>query len=247
MLKSTFAATIALSFGILNAAPALADGEILLTQAKALAGNVTPGDPPGFPIVLTQPGKYQFAGNIHPPANTVGIQVGSYNVTIDLNGFQLHGSTVALFGVAGATDGVTVENGTIEGFKYDGIYPTGKFWIVRNMRIVKNARNGVGHANVDHLTVLDSMISLNGGGGVFCDFFCHVEGNNISENNGIGVLITNGSVLGNSIMQNAGVGLTAYAAAGYGNNTIGLNNSTGVQISGGAAIHPNHCYGTCPP
>lgn len=247
MLKSIFAATIALSFAILSASPALAAGEILLTQANALAGNVTPGDPPGFPIVLTQPGKYQFAGNIHPPANTVGIQVGSYNVTIDLNGFQLHGSTVALFGIAGATDGITVENGTIEGFKYDGIYPTGKFWIVRNMRVVRNARIGVGNNNVDHLTILDSMVSLNGGGGIFCDRFCHVEGNSISENNGAGVLITDGSVLGNSIIQNAGNGIFGYAAAGYGNNTIALNNSSGVQISGGSPIHPNHCYGTCPP
>lgn len=37
-----------------------ADGQILISQAKALAGNVTHGDAPGFPVTLTQPGSYQL-------------------------------------------------------------------------------------------------------------------------------------------------------------------------------------------
>ncbi|NWG73776.1 MAG: hypothetical protein HXY24_04090 [Rubrivivax sp.] len=44
------------------------DGEILITQAKALAGNVTPGDAPGFPVTISQPGKYKLAG--HLPSTT---------------------------------------------------------------------------------------------------------------------------------------------------------------------------------
>ena len=245
MSKSIITAAVVLCFTMF-AAPAFAAGEILITHAKALAGNVTPGDPAGYPVVLTQPGAYQFASNVQPPANKVGIQVASPNVSIDLNGFQLHGSTVAFYGIIGATDGVTIENGTIAEFLYDGIYPTGQFWIIRNMRVIKNARIGVGNGNVDHLTVVNSTISQNGGGGVSCDFFCHIEGNNISSNNGVGVYLSNGSVLGNTIILNASFGISTFAPGGYGNNTIALNNSSGQQISGGGPIHPNHCYGTCP-
>jgi hypothetical protein len=45
-----------------------ADGEILITQTRALQGGITPGDAPGFPITLTQPGAYKFASNITVPS-----------------------------------------------------------------------------------------------------------------------------------------------------------------------------------
>lgn len=41
--------------------------EILITQTKALQGGITPGDSPGFPITLTQPGTYKFGSDITPP------------------------------------------------------------------------------------------------------------------------------------------------------------------------------------
>jgi hypothetical protein len=33
-----------------------ARGVVLITQAKAMAGDVTPGDAPGFPVSITRPG-----------------------------------------------------------------------------------------------------------------------------------------------------------------------------------------------
>jgi hypothetical protein len=42
----------------ISAQPASAiDGQIPSTQAKALAGDVTPGDAPGFPVTLTRTGS----------------------------------------------------------------------------------------------------------------------------------------------------------------------------------------------
>ena len=35
------------------------DGVILIDQTKALAGNVTPGDTPGFPVTISLPGSYR--------------------------------------------------------------------------------------------------------------------------------------------------------------------------------------------
>ena len=79
--------------------PAHAAGEILITQAKANAGNVTPGDNPGFPVSLTQPGSYQLAGNLTVPAGKNGVVIAAHDVTVDLNGFRIYGSNVATNGI----------------------------------------------------------------------------------------------------------------------------------------------------
>ncbi len=80
------------------------DGVILIDQNKALAGSVTPGDAPGFPVSLTRPGSYRLSGNLTLPAAGDGIVIASDGVSLDLNGFSI-------VGVGGATArGVTDEN-----------------------------------------------------------------------------------------------------------------------------------------
>jgi hypothetical protein len=89
---STSILALFMSLAILPAAPAIAtDGQVVITQAKANAGNVTPGDAAGFPVTLSQPGSYVLASNLQAPANTAGIKVNSHDVTIDLNGFRMRG------------------------------------------------------------------------------------------------------------------------------------------------------------
>lgn len=71
------------------------DGVVLINQANALAGNVTPGDTAGFPVTISQPGSYRLSGNLTvPDANTNAIEIASNNVSIDLNGFSIIGPTV---------------------------------------------------------------------------------------------------------------------------------------------------------
>ena len=240
------AATLFAALVLVPIAPSFAAGEILLTHAKALAGNVTPGDPPGFPIVLTQPGTYQFASNIHPPANTVGIQIGSYNVTIDLNGFQLHGSTVALIGIAGATNGVTIKNGTITGFKFDGIYGTGNYWMVENMRIVQNGRDGVflGSFALIH----SSVVAQNGARGTATSLSSIIQGNTVSGNAGEGIYAPGSAVFGNAINYNGSYGLDGNGSGGYGSNLLEGNNGAGAGVEAAfiEPAHPNACGGYCP-
>jgi hypothetical protein len=63
------------------------DGVVLINQSQALAGNITPGDAPGFPVTISQSGSYRLTGNlIIPDANTTAIQITAENVTLDLNG-----------------------------------------------------------------------------------------------------------------------------------------------------------------
>jgi hypothetical protein len=119
-------------------APALAAGEIIITQAKALAGNVTPGDAPGFPVKLSVPGSYVLGSNLNVPVSQTAIQIFVDDVTIDLSGYRLFGSAkTAAFGIVGVggADGATIRSGTIAGFRFDGIFGRGDNWIVENMRV----------------------------------------------------------------------------------------------------------------
>ena len=238
-------AALCAALAVSLATPAHAAGEILITHAKALAGNVTPGDPPGYPIVLTLPGSYQLASNLFTAANKITIQVTSDNVTIDLNGFTLQGSNVAFHGITGGVDGVTIKNGTITGFKFDGINGgTGSHWTVENMRVIENGRHGI-FVDGFHTAIRSSMVAVNGDRGISCALLCLVEGSVVSENR-FGIVMNNGSVLGSVIGNNAEFGI-AGAFAGFGNNTlIGNNAGGGSEVSPGVApMQPNTC-GKCP-
>ena len=52
--------------GFSNSANAV-DGVILITQANAQAGNVTPGDLAGFPVTISRSGSYKLASNLTIP------------------------------------------------------------------------------------------------------------------------------------------------------------------------------------
>ena len=103
--------------------------EVTLNQSKAVAGSVTPGDAPGFPITLTQPGRYVLTSNLYPPAGKDGIEIKAHDVTIDFNGFRLHGGGKASRGIVGSLNNAKIRNGVIEQFKGDGING-GNFWVI---------------------------------------------------------------------------------------------------------------------
>jgi hypothetical protein len=94
MVANVFAALVAFT-----AIPAVAmETEVKIDQNKALAGGVTPGDAPGFPITLTQPGRYVLTSNLYPPPDTGGIETKNHDITVDFNGFRLHGLGEATWG-----------------------------------------------------------------------------------------------------------------------------------------------------
>ena len=71
------------------------DGVVLIDQKLARAGNVSPGDTPGFPVTISQPGSYRLSENlIVADAATTAIHITADNVTLDLNGFSIIGPTI---------------------------------------------------------------------------------------------------------------------------------------------------------
>ena len=133
-------ALLALLFTGVFAALAMAvDGTKLIDHAKALAGGVTPGDAPGYPVTISQPGSYRLSSNLTVPnANTTAIEISADDVTVDLNGFAILGPTICTSfpvsscaptgtgfgittGVAPDRRNIAVHNGTVRGMGNSGI------------------------------------------------------------------------------------------------------------------------------
>src|SRR5262245_12785083 len=71
-----------------------ADGVVLIDQAAVLAGGITPGDGPDFPVQITVPGSYRLSSDLVLPTSggVQGVLIQSNDVTLDLNGFTIHGA-----------------------------------------------------------------------------------------------------------------------------------------------------------
>jgi hypothetical protein len=115
------------------------EGVIEINQAAALQGGVTPGDTPGFPVVLTRSGAYRLTGNLDVPIAQGGIVVANELVTLDLGGFTISSTnacggypvtncTVNDSGVPGIFAGearVVVRNGSVRGMGGDCVFLDG--------------------------------------------------------------------------------------------------------------------------
>lgn len=94
------------------------DGVVLIDQNKALAGNVTAGDTPGYPITINTPGSYRLSSNLTVPASVNGIVFATDGVTLDLNGFTISGPA-GQFGITDdsvARSRIAIRNGNVNGF-----------------------------------------------------------------------------------------------------------------------------------
>lgn len=236
----------------LVAMPAMAmETEIKIDQDKAIAGGVTPGDVPGFPITLTQPGRYVLTSNLYPPPDTGGIEIKNHDITIDFNGFRLHGHGEATYGIrmpdfSNPWNTATIMNGVIAGFKEEAILSgNGDFWTVENMRILVNGAGvSLGKwARIQRNTIAFSDINI------FCFDGCLVEDNNISSGR-IGVSIKSGTVVRNSIFNNvlhgiSGTSASLGGAVGFGENTLAGNNQGNAQVLNAAPLNPNFCTPAC--
>jgi hypothetical protein len=216
------------------------DGVVLIDQVAALAGNVTPGDAPGFPVTLTVTGSYRLSSTLTPTAGKNGIEANAAEVTIDLNGFKMSGGNGANHGIVGMQRGLSVRNGTIRSFGKNGIVALQGEMSVANMRISDNTGSGVEDRAGGNLMVSDSMILNNGAYGVSCGINCQVEGSNVSENqfDGIYLYLVGGTVFGNTANNNNGYGVQG-SRGGVGSNSF-FNNGNGPSY-GMIPLHPNAC------
>jgi len=214
---------------LLPAAAWAVDGTRLIDQARALAGGLTPGDAPGFPVTISQSGSYRLSGNLTvPDAGTTAIEITADNVTLDLNGFAIVGPTVcsgfpnvcapvgAGIGIWSERNYIAVRNGAVRGMGGDG------------MRLNRPAGAG---ATSGHL--VDSVqVASNGGDGIMI-------GNglvraSISRRNGArGIALESGSALDNDAQLNGDVGVRVFGMATVRGNNVVSNHGCGISVNSG--------------
>ncbi|MBL0921287.1 MAG: right-handed parallel beta-helix repeat-containing protein [Phycisphaerales bacterium] len=205
---------------------------LALTAGAAFAGNLTP--PPGAPSstmktlqeveprtpiqsvpgagtvmhVISQSGSYYLTGNLVVPSNGIGIQVSADNVTIDLNGFSIIGTSSG----ANALNGIhvpsvrrylTVKNGTVRFFGSECV----------------NAANVIG-GRFENLAIFDSQ----GNHGIRVGDGAVVRGVRAESNNVAGIFGgASGTFTDCVAIDNGGDGIAAGSYATV-NNCTALNN-----------------------
>lgn len=232
-------------------------GVISINQEKALEGEVTPGDAPGFPVTISVPGSYELSGNLQiPDANTSGIVVTADNVTLNLNGFSITGGTtctgipVQSCSPLGSGNGVdsnmantVVLNGTIQGMGANGLFlfGNGKKYRVEKVNVNNNGNTGIYMIFSRGNIVTGNMAYYNRVRGIDAAFGSVVEGNTVDGNGEIGIVANSGCNASNNVSTNNGSFGLAMGAAGYVNNVMQGNNNNGAQVNGGIAMGGNVC------
>jgi len=167
-----------LTLALASLAASSAIAQITIDQNKALAGNVTPGDTPGFPVRISQPGSYKLTSNLIVPASTPGIQILAEGVTLDLNGFSLRGpgtctrdggtravtclhKDIVSVGIESVGAGTVVRNGSVHGFGGTGVYLT-ESGHIEDLRLSHNAGYGAALSLGNALGIEAEMNGMDG-------------------------------------------------------------------------------------
>jgi Right handed beta helix region len=179
---------------------------VVIDQTAALAGNVSPGDAPGFPITLSRGGHYTLDSDLVVPADTPGIVIAAPNVTLDLGGHTLRGPVncsrgqamlsvacdaaskfSAIVGISSVgAAGAVIRNGVVQGFAGLGVH-YGEGTLLDDLQVRSNA--GVGIAGAGYATqgiVRGVLVQNNGGPGIVCENM-RVERSTFAANGGTGV------------------------------------------------------------
>jgi hypothetical protein len=233
---------------VVSASVLAVDGVVLITQSSAIAGNVTPGDAPGFPVTISKSGSYRLASNLTLPAdkNTNGIEIGVANtsdvivITLDLNGFQIIGPCPRPDG-SGSCDRDS-PRGTGKGVKAMGGYTGGD---ILNGTIMNMPSDGV---NLQANSRLEKLkLVSNGGNGATVGRGTMVIQSNIGGNWGHGIYGTSsglgrGSIIGNIITFNGHPADNAHGIPRAGAGIIDISSEGGIIVIDNA-ITDNYSFG----
>lgn len=166
------------------------DGRIEISHAAALAGNIVPGDAPGYPVDLgSATGSFVLTSNLLPPPDQSGIQnslSAGGPVNIDLNGFEIrHEAGLPLTeGVQLYGTGNSVTSGT-----------------VRGSPSCVELSNTTG-ARVEDVEVRDCGFGIRVGPNAV------VRHNRVDQSANVGISATDSLIVGNIIRDSATVDLT---------------------------------------
>ena len=190
------------------------DGVVLIDEAAVLAGGITSGDGPGYPVTISDPGSYRLSENLKVPAGISGFWIETNDATLDLNGFTILGAGPG----SGFADGIFSRNA---GKCFDCTDAEGVRIV--DVRAIGNLFNG---------------IRLESQGGLVEGCSAHTNGNAGINAQGNGTLVKN-SVARN----NKTYGIIGGSNSGYRSNVLTANNGGDLnpQVLGGVNLGENLC------
>lgn len=249
--RTTGAALIAALAAIITTAEA-GEGVIEINQALALEGGVTPGDAPGFPVTITEPGRYVLTGNLEVNASASGIEIFSNDVDVDLRGFTIEFTGSGSHDLVTSIDEeerigygfITVRNGTVKSSSNRGIR-LGNSSSVVGMTVKLNAYTGVemdsGGRLEDSIILGNAWAGDGGPDGARLQSDASVLNNRIIANNGEGVTTFTDSIIrGNHVAGNDGLGINANGdGCTIVGNSVTRNGGNGIGGCLGAWVEGN--------
>jgi len=238
---------------VLTGLPAVAvDGVLEISQACVAVG-CFPGDSPGFPVTITQPGSYRLTSNLTvPDENTtaIGIYAGSAqpyapgSVDLDLNGFTVSGVTTCANIVPvhctptgtgeGIVDGppsgvVEVHDGVVRGMGSHGVDLESEGARIEGVVAIENGGGGVRAIAGGVIRRVEAV--RNGGDGIASGNGAVVADSRARENLGSGIVTLIATIMGNAVTENGGDGISAEGGSLVESNSVSRNDGDGVRIT----------------
>jgi parallel beta-helix repeat protein len=223
------------------------DGVILIDQANAVAGNVTPLDAPGFPVTINRPGSYRLSSNLDVQSGVSGIAIVVSDVTIDLNGFTVRaigGQGISGIHIAPAGTavrnlrGIAIRNGTVLNFIVGIDLTSSTQSVIENINAHDNTDSGIAAGR--NSIVRGNTAVRNGNQGIGAGRNSTVSGNTASENGTFGITVgdnaaddgdtpSNSTVSGNTASQN-NIGIRVGRNSTVSGNTASQNGNIGIEV-----------------
>jgi len=223
------------------------EGVVLITQADAVAGGVTAGDTPGFPVTISSSGSYRLASDLVVTSITeTGVSITSTDVSLDLNGFAIlgpvtctgEGSSILCvngmgWGIHSTNERISVRNGSVRGFGFGGVVLDDDCR-VRDLTVQENSSSGISVGS--GCIVRNSTASLNGVHGILTRPVVEsrasvVSGNNARGNGDDGIHATTGSVvIDNMLSLNGDKGIWATTGSSVHRNSSAKNEGDGINL-----------------
>ena len=202
----------------------------------ALSATNTPGDTASV-YIITQPGSYYLTGDVRPTGGRNGVMVNADNVTIDLRGYAVDGSSDSTGFRAGITNSgnrrnLRLFNGTIKNFRGYGMigrFDTSSF---EDLALIDSQGGQLEIMQSSGCTVRNVRTRATSGEtgiqvGQNCTVeFCTVEGATA------GITINSGVVRGCTVQNPGGTGINCFAGLVV-DCTVEGANSTSSASNGG--------------
>jgi len=248
---ATWALALVCALALAPAARAV-DGVIEISQERILAGGVTQGDAPGYPLTIAASGSYRFTGHLTAvgvagAAPSIEIVAPARDVAIDLNGFSLDGGGACTAGTTGASctlsglaNGivsstgaqVSIRNGAIRGLRAAIVIESAAAVTLEDLLLTEHTNSGVFVEDGIPATIRRVVASVIAGRGIdavsAAVIDCIADHNQLTGIRGL-------EISGSRASANASAGVTVSAGGRVVNSTI-RGNSVGVQAQAGSSV-----------